>query len=201
MGQSQAEKPQPPQTTASTRPGERPVDWKLIVIPIVVVGVLLGVGLIVRHSLPSSAPNVATSSQSASAAPDFSVATVNGPSFSLAAQRGHPVILFFSAAACTLCLSESNALGQIQRKYGTKLRIVLIDIGPGDTSGSVRDFVQRSQGPSRYWVLDSSGKLATLYGARSLDTTIVIDKQGRIAYRDDTPLDYSTVDQVVRKVA
>jgi peroxiredoxin len=177
------------------------MDWKLIAIPIVVVGVLLGVGLIVRHSLPTSAPTVATRSQSASAAPDFSVATVHGPSFSLAAQRGHPVILFFSAASCTSCLAESNALGQIQRKYGTKLRIVLIDIGPGDTSGSVRDFVQRSQGPSRYWVLDSSGKLATLYGARSLDTTIFIDKQGRIAYRDDTPLDYSTVDQVVRKVA
>jgi peroxiredoxin len=178
----------------------RPLDWKLIVIPILVVAALLGIGLIIRHSLASSAPTVATNSKNAAAAPDFTVTIVNGPQFSLAAQRGHPVILFFSAASCTSCLAESNALGQIQRKYGAKLRIVLIDIGPGDTPGSVRDFVQRSQGPSQYWVLDTTGKLATLYGARSLDTTIVIDKQGRIAYRDDTPLDYSTADQVVKKV-
>ena len=177
-----------------------PLDWKLIVIPLLIVALLLGAGFGLRSRLALPSTLTASRSESASPAPGFAAATVDGPRFALAAQRGHPVVLFFMAAWCTSCLLESNALGQIQRTYGSGVRVVLVDIGRGDSPGALRDFVQRSAGPSRYWVLDSSGKVATLYGVQSLDTTYVIDKSGRIVYSDKLPVGYADLNRVVRRV-
>jgi cytochrome oxidase Cu insertion factor (SCO1/SenC/PrrC family) len=175
----------------------KPVDWKLFGIPLVVVAVLLGGGLIVRNTLTSGTPR-ARVTQSTTPAPTFTVATVNGPRFSLAAQRGRPVVLYFMAAWCTSCLAESNALGQIQQKYGDRVRIALVDIDDKvDTPAALRAFVARSGGPSRYWVLDRHTAIAQTYGVQALDTTYVINRQGGIAYSNNRPIDYQTLDQLV----
>jgi peroxiredoxin len=172
------------------------------VIPLVVVAVLVGGGLVVRTTLmQSTAPTVRSGSHSPPA-PDFSMATVNGLTFSMAAQRGRPVVLYFMAAWCTSCLAESNALGQIQHAYGDRVGIVLVDVnGTVDSPRAVRDFVERSQGPSRYWVIDSQGTIARAYDVTSLDTTYIVDKGGRIAYRGTTSLDSGTLDHILRQVA
>ena len=106
------------------------------------------------------------------------------------------------AAWCTSCLAESNALGQIQQKYGDRVRTVLVDIdGNVDSPGAVRNFVERPQGPSRYWVIDAHGAITSAYGVTSLDTTCVIDRRGDIAYSDNRPLDYTALDRIVGQVA
>jgi peroxiredoxin len=191
------------QVTAPSPPlSRRPLEWKLVVIPLVVVAVLLGGGLVVRTTLIQSTAPTMRSGSNNPPAPDFSMATVNGPTFSLAAQRGRPVVLYFMAAWCTSCLAESNALGQIQQKYGDRVRIMLVDMnGNVDSPGAVRTFVERSQGPSRYWVIDADGTITRAYSVTSLDTTYVIDKRGRIAYRGTTSLDASTLDHILRQVA
>jgi cytochrome oxidase Cu insertion factor (SCO1/SenC/PrrC family) len=187
---------------APSQPTRKPLDWKLIVVPIVVVGLLVTAGLIVRNTLTSSASAVTVHTSANPPAPSFSVATVNGPHFSLAAQRGHPVVLYFMAAWCTSCLPESQALGQLQQKYGDGVRIVLVDIDPKqDSPSALRSFVDRSSGPSRYWVLDSGGTITTAFGVQTLDTTYVIDKQGGIAYSNNHPIDYATLDHIVGQVA
>ncbi len=191
-----AEQTSPDTQHLQTRP--RRLDWKLVVIPILIVATLLAAGLAVRSRLASSTS--ISGVEGATTAPAFTVATVNGPRFSLAAQHGRPVVLFFMAAWCTSCLIESNALGEIQRHYGNNVRTVLVDIGRGDSPSALRNFVQRSQGPSRYWVLDSDGVLALRYGVQSLDTTYVIDKGGRIVYSDKLPVDYTELNRVVRRV-
>jgi peroxiredoxin len=175
-------------------------DWKLFVIPLLIVSLLLGGGLAVRHTLFSSPRSTAVNLASTTAAPDFSIHSVNGPQFSLAAQRGHPVVMFFMAAWCISCLLESNALGRIERRHGNGVRIALVDIGRGDSPGALKDFVQRSQGPSRYWLLDAEGKIASAYGVQSLDTTYVIDKRGHVAFSDKFPLGYTDLNRVVGQV-
>lgn len=179
----------------------RPLDWKLTVIPLVVVAVLLAGGYALRSTLIRPTAPTAQVGSSSPPAPDFSVATVNGPRFSLAGQRGRPVVLYFMAAWCTSCLAESNALGRIQQRYGDRVRIVLVDMnGNVDNPGAVRTFVERSQGPSRYWTIDAHGTIASAYSVTSLDTTYVIDKRGHVAYSSNTSLDYKSLDQIVRQV-
>jgi peroxiredoxin len=185
----------------SAQPSRHPLDWKLTVIPVVVVVILLAGGFTLRNTLMRPGPPAAQVGSSSPPAPDFSVAAANGPRFSLAAQRGRPVVLYFMAAWCTSCLAESNALGQIQHKYGDRVRIVLVDIGGKvDTPQSLRDFVERSQGPSRDWIIDARGTIASAYSVTSLDTTYVIDKRTHIAYSSNTSLDYTSLDQIVGQV-
>ena len=47
------------------------------------------------------------------------------------------------------------------------------------------------------WAADTGQKLARLLQVRSLGTTIIIDRQGRLAYRDDGATPYSTLRQEV----
>jgi peroxiredoxin len=174
--------------------------WKLFVIPIVVVALLVGAVLTIQQRFGASPSSALGGSGKGTTAETFTAPTLNGSRFSLAAQRGHPVVLFFMAASCTSCLLESNALGHIQHKYGNNVRIALIDIGKGDSSTALRAFVQRSAGPSRFWILDSDGKLASTYGVQTLDTTYVVDKGGRIAYSTKLPVGFGELDQAIRQV-
>jgi peroxiredoxin len=180
---------------------QAPSTWKLFVIPIVVVALLAGAVLTIQQRLGTSPSSLLGGPGKGTTAATFTAPSLNGPRFSLAAERGHPVVLFFMAASCTSCLLESNALGQIQHKYGSNVRIALIDIGKGDSSSALHAFVQRSAGPSRFWILDSNGKLASTYGVQSLDTTYVVDRGGRIVYSTRLPVGFGELDRAVRQVA
>jgi peroxiredoxin len=177
-----------------------PPTWKLFVIPLVVVALLIGAILTIQQRFGASPSSVLGGPGKGTTAATFTAPSLNGPRFSLAAQRGHPVVLFFMAASCTSCLLESNALGRIQHKYGSNVRIALIDIGKGDSSTALRAFVQRSAGPSRFWILDSDGTLASTYGVQTLDTTYVVDKGGRIVYSNRLPVGFGELDRAVRQV-
>ncbi len=175
-----------------------PPTWRLFVVPLVIVIVLVGAAFGVQHRFGAPPPISLGDSGASTIATDFMATTLNGPRFSLAAQHGHPVVLFFMAASCTSCLIESHALGQIQRKYGDGPRLALIDIGKDDSAAALRLFIQRSAGPIRFWVLDSNGTLAGAYRIQSLDTTYIVDRSGRIMSRWNVPLGFTDLDRAVR---
>jgi peroxiredoxin len=178
----------------------RALGWKLVVLPLLAAAVLLGAGVIVRQHLAPSSLVPSTGTTAGSWAPTFALPATTGSRFSLAAQRGHPVVLFFMAAWCTSCLVESHALGDVQRAHGDSVRAVLIDIGRGDSAQALRSFVQRSRGPNRYWIQDPAGKVATQYRVQTLDTTYVVDKTGHIAYTSTQPMSDGDLNRVVRQV-
>lgn len=180
-------------TTKPTAP-----TFRLFAVPLVVVIALLGIAFGVQQRFGVRPPVSLGSYGTGSIAPDFTAATLDGPRFSLAAQHGHPVVLFFMAASCTSCLIEAQALGRIQRKYGDGLRMALIDIGGNDSAQAVRLFAQRSAGPSRYWLLDSAGTVASAYRVETLDTSYVIDRSGRIVSSRSVPLGFTDLDRAVR---
>lgn len=55
------------------------------------------------------------------AAPDFSVPTLDGKTFTLSEQRGKPTVIFFMAYWCGSCVPEGTALGQLIQAYGDKV--------------------------------------------------------------------------------
>jgi peroxiredoxin len=195
-GSEQVREPESPLSPVSAPPA-----WKLFVIPIVVVTLIVGAALVVHQRVGTLPSSIGGGSENGAVAHDFAAPSLSGQRFSLAAQRGRPVVLFFMAASCTSCLLESNALGRIERRYGDTVRIALIDIGKGDSSDALRTFVQRSAGPSRFWILDTEGKLAIRYGVQTLDTTYVIGKDGRIVYLSKLPVGFGDLDQAIRRVA
>lgn len=134
-------------------------------------------------------------------APPIEAQTVDGGQFSLAAQRGTVVVVYSMAAWCIACVPEAIALGQTARAAcPPRVVTLLVDESPmSDTPVAVRAFRARTRAPVRSWVIDRGGAIARAYGVAALETTIVIDRAGRVAGRYRTPLDVGALQRAIRR--
>jgi peroxiredoxin len=123
-------------------------------------------------------------------APSFSVVTSAGSRFSLPARK--PAAVFFMAGWCGTCIPEAEALAAIDKEFGGRVAIVAVSADPTDSPAALRRFAETAG--ARYgFVHDKDGTLATAFGVRSLDTTVVVDSEGRIVFRDAVPTDQATL--------
>lgn len=107
------------------------------------------------------------------------------------------------AAWCTACVPEAAALGRLGRtdRWQRGVAPLLVDESPrSDTPAAVQAFRARTQGPARSWVLDQGGAIARSYGITALDTTIVIDRAGRVAAHFNAPVDERTLRATVERL-
>ncbi len=127
-------------------------------------------------------------------APDFTVRTVDGSDFTLSDHRGKVVVLFAMAAWCPSCTLETRALSRIYREYGDRgVEVLILDVWPEETEAQLLDFKSRAQGGDHFWALDIGNRWASAYQVKSLDTTVIVDRGGRIAYRDGSPTPYKNL--------
>lgn len=133
-------------------------------------------------------------------APDFSVPTLDGKTFTLSEQRGKPTVIFFMAYWCGSCIPEGTALGQIIQEYGNKVSIVAINIDPSATWDTINQFKQAAGNGAFAWAWDTDQKVTTAYQVTALDTTLILDGEGRIVYRDELPTQYETLKAELEKL-
>jgi peroxiredoxin len=123
-------------------------------------------------------------------APSFSVVTSADSTFSLPARK--PAAVFFMAGWCGTCIPEAQALAAIDKEFGDRVAIVAVSADPTDSPAALRRFADAAG--ARYgFVHDNNGALTTAFGVRSLDTTVVVDSEGRIVFRDAGPTDQATL--------
>ncbi|MFQ5925727.1 MAG: peroxiredoxin family protein [Dehalococcoidia bacterium] len=167
------------------------VNLKGIAPRIIAGGLLLLVGLILLSGCGESVPE-----PSGPPAPDFSVKTLDGSDFTLSEHRGKVIILYAMAAWCPTCVPEAQALARIHREYrGRGVEVLILDVWQGETEDQLAQFKNSVQGGDHFWAMDRENRWALAYEIRMLDTTVIIDRQGRIAYRDG----YSTPYQKLRE--
>ena len=130
-------------------------------------------------------------------APDFTVPTLAGDTFTLSEQRGKPAIVFFMAYWCGTCLPEAQALAQLQQEYGDRVSIVALDVDPTSTPEALAQFKRAAGDGAFVWAFDASQQVATSYQVRSLDTTYVLDRAGVILYRDESPSPYESLKEAL----
>lgn len=151
-------------------------------------------------ALPAQAPSGAVSVRSLGRAPGFSIRTLAGSTFTLAGGRG-PVVLSFIAGWCSSCLQEAAAGGQVIRNFGKRgVRVLAIDADPGDSLGQLQKFMAEAGNPPIEWAMDRSTAVTLAYRVRALDTTVIVDRAGRIVYRDEHPTDYGTLASVLERI-
>ncbi len=144
-------------------------------------------------------PSGVAGAQVGDTAPDFSVPTLDGGTFTLSAQRGRPTVIFFMAYWCSTCLSEARALAQIRDEYGDRVQIIAIDVDPSSTPESLARF-KRSAGAGDFvWAFDTAQTVARAYQVRSLDTTLILDANGVVVYRDEFPTPYRTLKRTLAR--
>ena len=111
--------------------------------------------------------------------------TLDGASWSVAQQRGHVVVLNLWASWCPPCVEEQprlNALHAAVRK--THPDAVFMGVHAGrESSDNARDFARARQVPYPTLAFDGQTVLALQGKAPSPPTTLVLDKQGRVAAR------------------
>jgi len=108
-------------------------------------------------------------------APDFTLQTPIGESYTLSDFRGQPVVLNFWASWCGPCRVEMPFFERTQMKYNGQAAV--IGVNQGESVEIVRDFGVR-QGISYPLLVDDDNRVNLDYNVNSLPTTIFIDADG-----------------------
>ncbi|WP_322800062.1 TlpA disulfide reductase family protein [Thermoflexus sp.] len=154
------------------------------------IGIGLGIGLVLV-GCRGEAP-----------APDFTVPTLGGGTFTLsrALGEGKPVVLFFMAYWCGTCIPEARALARLHQSVGDRVVIVALDVDPTSTPEALMAFREAAGSPDYVWAFDRENAVALAYRVTRLDTTVIIDPRGRIVFRDEIPTSYETLAAQVARI-
>jgi len=153
------------------------VTWKTLLIPLAAVPVILLLAYGFRTD-PRAIPSPLVTKP----APDFRLATFDGPAVSLAGLRGKPVVLNFWASWCyPACYEEAPHLEAAWQKYRDR-GLMMLGVAIQDKEANAREFLKRF-GFSFPNGMDPGSKIAIDYGIYGVPETLFIDRQGRIAYK------------------
>ena len=148
--------------------------------------------------LPLAESNVSVQVDNSSA-PDFTVPTLDGDSFTLSAQRGKPVVMFVMAYWCATCYKEARELAKLHDKYKDRVVILALDVDPSSTPVGLSKFKARVGNPDYIWAFDKGGKVATDYKLKALETTIIFDPSGNIVFTDYRPTSLKILERELRE--
>lgn len=148
----------------------------------------------------------ATTAQTAPAAKDDKVAnltatTLDGEKFDLSEKRGEVVALYFMAGWCGSCIPEAQSWSKLYPEYKDKgLDLLVVSVDPNDTPQTIEKFREAGNIEPLPWTIDETGEIPQSLGVRSLDATVIIDRQGRIVYRDAAPTPYETLESELEEI-
>ena len=210
--------PDTPQRASRSTPRSslRNVLPRLIVLA-VTLALLVGFFALVHATTSTSAPARSVSSTTrtdttsasttsrGSPAPDFTLPLLSGTTFHLASRQGHVVVLFFMATGCADCEPGSRDLAQaLQSAKIRGAEALAIDVNSSDRPADLQVFIQgvgiAASAPIQ-WGIDTTGAIASAYGVQTLETTVVIDPHGQVAYQSSGSVPPEQLAQIVRNLA
>ncbi len=132
---------------------------------------------------------------------DFAVTTLDGEEFRLSEKRGEAVALFFMAGWCGSCIPEAQSWSKLYSAYKDKgLAILIVSVDPNDTKETIEGFRQAGKISPLPWAIDETGEVSRSLDIRALDSTVIIDREGRISYRDSAPTPHETLHNELKEV-
>jgi peroxiredoxin len=186
----------------------------LVIIVVIIVVVLIAseapssVGLVNANDLnPGSSPlSVGTK------APDFTLKTVDGKSYSLSSYKGKPVLLEFFAVWCPHCQAESKVLNQLDAAFGPHgmqtLAVLASPYGKNYDNSGGTDLSIATKSDINWFNSNFNVKHPTLidptfatvnkYGASSYPTLYVLDKNGIIRFANTGEQPYNAMATVIQ---
>ena len=155
---------------------------------VVALGVYLGIH---RHR----GQHTASVNSGLTAAPDLSVADLNGDALQTAKYKGKVVLVNFWAAWCTPCAEEVPQFIALQKKYQDQ-GLQVIGISVEDDASELRNFYRKYQ--MNYPVVPGDIKIADAFGGvLGLPTTFVIGRDNLIHGKHNGATDFSVIEREV----
>jgi thiol-disulfide isomerase/thioredoxin len=128
----------------------------------------------------------------------YTISGLDGQKMKLGSLKGKVVILDFWATWCGPCRIQHPMYDQVQEKFKNLGDVVLLSIDTDEDHGIVAGFLdQQKWSKSRVYFEDGLQKLLQV---TDIPTTIVFDKQGRIASRMNGFLPDSFVEQLTARI-
>lgn len=169
-------------------------------IPLILIFGTVAIFVLSQSPLQTASQTPQTGGKVGDIAPDFSAPTLDGQTFVLSENRGKPTIILFMAYWCGNCISEARALAQLKNEYGDQINIIALDIDASSTVENLQQFKQAAGNGEYVWAFDRELQVLSAYQARALDTTLILDENGIIIYRDETPTPYNTLKSALREI-
>ena len=136
---------------------------------------LAGSLVTVRSQTPVDLANARSLALVGKSSPAFTLPDFGQKTFALADRRGQIVVLAFWATWCPPCRSEMPTLAKLQRELAPQ-GVSLVPVA-FDNPAKALDFLAKKK--IDVWsLIDEDGKVASLYGARALPRTFLIDRNG-----------------------
>lgn len=110
--------------------------------------------------------------------PAYSAPMLQGAVFDSRDITGKPYILHFWASWCPICRFEQDNIQALSRDH----RVISVAMQSGDRA-EVQKYMQE-HGLSFMTLIDENGQLAGRFGIRGVPTTLLINRQGEIAFRE-----------------
>jgi cytochrome c biogenesis protein CcmG/thiol:disulfide interchange protein DsbE len=123
--------------------------------------------------------------------PDFALASAAGEPVSQAAFRGRVVLYEFWATWCTPCHVQVEILKSLYPR-AQAAGVEFVAIATGEPPEIVRDYLAKSPYPYPS-LLDPEEKLSTALEVLGLPTLVVVDREGRVAWRQTGLTDEETI--------
>ncbi len=114
-------------------------------------------------------------------APDFTLTTFDGGSFSLSSQRGKVVLINFWASWCGPCQEEAPVLQDGWQRYRER-GVTFVGVNIWDKEEDARAFIAR-YGVTYINGPDASGKIAVDYGVAGVPETFLVSPDGTVAQK------------------
>ena len=136
-------------------------------------------------------------------APDITGTTLTGEPFALKDYRGKVVAANVWASWCAPCRAEAPALNQLSRELAPK-GVQFIGLDTRDTKASAEAFIRRFEVPyPNVWDPDAQLQLAfrDSLPPQAIPSTVLIDKQGRVAGRVLGEVDRTKLREVLTELA
>ncbi len=132
-------------------------------------------------------------------APDFSLTTLDKETIILSEKKGETIIIFGVAGWCGECIPEGKALTQVKKDYAQKgVEIIGVAFTKGDNNELLKQYKQVG-GVDIPLALDTDN-VAGKYQITKLETTYIINKEGKVVYKDERFTSYDDYKKELDKI-
>jgi thiol-disulfide isomerase/thioredoxin len=137
-------------------------------------------------------------------APDLSGKTLDGKSLDVASFKGKVVVINVWGSWCSPCRAEGQYFAQVSKEYADK-GVQFVGINTRDTSTTPAIAFEKDEGITYPSLYDPDGRLMLRFKKGTLNpqlipSTLVLDRQGKIAARALEALDEENLVSMIKPV-